>query len=113
MQVVTSTQWEQFIEGMRRRDIGPFVQLNEIEDNDRFRLYYDDDTLVASMKVVDALGPKPGHENERVFKIDKTLVEATAYIFIPTQEQWDEWDDPYNGTDSMAEAARIDSGWLK
>jgi len=113
MQVVTPVQWEQFMEGMRRRDIGPYVQTNETEDSNRFRLYSDGDTLVASMKVVDALGPKPGNENERVFMVDKGLVEATAHIFIPTQEQLDKWDDAYNDMDSTVEMAKVDSGWLK
>jgi len=101
MQVVTPIEWEKFMEGIRRREIGPYVQTNEV------------DTLVASMKVVDALGPKPGHENKRVFMVDKALVEATAYIFIPTQEQLDEWDDAYNDMDSIVEMAKVDPGWLK
>jgi len=113
MQTVTEHQWKQLMEGMRRRDVGPFVQKNLVRGSDRFRRYYDGRKVVASMRVIDALGPKPGHENERVFKIDSELIEATAYIFIPTQEQLDEWDDAYNDMDSIVEMGKVDPGWLK
>ena len=108
--------WEKFCEGIRRRDVGPFTRKNKTVDKDSFVEFWKDDELVACMCVYDSNTDKPGTECTRQFQIKEELLNTISYIYIPTDEQWQEWDDEDEGTaetNPFVRAAEYDAGWLR
>jgi len=95
MIVVSENRWKQFCEGMRRGDVGPFTQENIKFDENVLRAYYDGDSIVALMSV---------ENKEWSFYINQDIIDATKYIYIPTQEEWELWNDPYNDDEYDVEA---------
>ena len=101
----TSEEWKKVVEGMRRGDVGPFTQNNRPDGADEYREYFDEDNdLVACMKVIECNTDKPGQECDREFMIQLPIIEATSYIYIPTGEEIDEWDE--QGLDVGEEIAK-------
>lgn len=111
MKKVSIEEWKKAIEGIMRKDIGPFVQNNSFDGVHSFREYLEGETVVMRLTTHDH--GKPCDCPQQTFEVEEELLGKVAYIFIPTQNQLDEWDEPENGTDSVQEAAKIDSGWLK
>ncbi len=82
------------MEGMRRGDVGPFEWVNSVRGKDCIREYRDDSgRAVARMVVADSNTDKPSYECERAYLVRSDLLERCAYIYIPSQAEWDAWDD--------------------
>ena len=90
---VSLNEWKQFTEGLSRKRFGPFTQHNVVNGPDCFRIYKDGEEIVASMKVEESNTDRLGQECIRVFYIKEELLELIRDIYIPTQEDWDEWDE--------------------
>lgn len=90
---ITERQWKQFCEGMRREIIGPFVQQNIIEGDNSVRQYIENGAEVARMVVCDHNGTDNPITSRHIFKAQLHLTEAVAFIYIPTDEEYEEWDD--------------------
>ena len=104
--------WKQLIEGMRRRSVVRYEQRNRVDGDDCIREYLNQEKVVARLTVYKSNTDALGSECERKYELSPAIIEQVKNIFIPTQEQWDEWDDSANDLDGMAEAAKIDPGWL-
>ena len=89
--------WKRFNEGRRRGIIGPFRSTHGIDGADCLICFYDDSVLVARMRVCDSNTEKLSIECERVFEIDDALIFATQHIYVPTQEEWEQWNDEDQG----------------
>lgn len=114
MENASEVQWKKFVEGVRRGCVGPFVQSNIVEGTDCCRVYTLDSKPVACMRVCDSNSEKLSYECKRTFEILQELIDATANIYIPTQEEYDAWDDRSiedPGFDFMVELCKIDPGW--
>lgn len=90
------------------QELGSLKQVNSVEGNDGIRSYFDGDTLVAQMRVIDSETDKPGQHCRRVFAASRELVAKAEQHYIPTNSEWDEWDDFRGHEDD--EAWLIDKG---
>ena len=101
-------QWKQVTEGLARGVIGPFGWKNVPLNGDSLRCYLDGETVVAEMRIADCNTDKPSYECNRTYKADQALLDATAFIYIPTDEDYQIWDDlDLNYAD---EIAKIEAG---
>ena len=99
--------WKRIVEGITRGDIGPFEWQNHVEGTDCYRRYLQDGEVVAVMLVIDSNTEKLGCDCERVFEARQDLVDATAYIYVPTDADWEEFDE-------LNEDPEFDArGWLQ
>jgi len=91
---VNSKQWKQFMEGMARGDIAQYKQVNSTEDELSIREYYDGDIVVARMTTHDELQSiKGSFECFQIFEVEEELLKKVEYIYIPTDEEWEGWDE--------------------
>ena len=108
--------WKRFIEGRRRGDIGPYQRRNYAKGADCFVEFINRNTVVARMTVYDSNTDKPSADCERKYEVTKKIRDKTSGIYIPTDEQWEKWDEEDRGTDDtdpFVRAAEFDKGWLK
>ena len=91
MKKVNRLIWKKFMEGLARKTVGPFRQLNSFKDRCSYRDYYDGDSIVARMSTHDD-GYKCLHDCNQYFEIEKDIVELVYPHYIPTDEEYDEWD---------------------
>lgn len=83
--------------GTRRQDVGPFTRRNLVDGEDCLREFHNENgDVVARMRVCGGNTDAFGHDCGRVFEVDQGIITAISSIFIPTQEQWDVWEDPVN-----------------
>jgi len=86
-------QWKQCMEGMSRGDIPSFIQMNRQDGDNSIREYFDGDTVVMRMTVYAANTDAPGYENKRLFEAIKDILQKVSYIYIPTEEEYEQWDE--------------------
>jgi len=99
--------WLRCVEGLRRGVVGPFVQANTISGNDCCRTYLDGETPVGCMIVYCGNTSTPSHECARRFGLAQSVIDATRFICIPTQEELEIWNDEENETGVDVTVLRI------
>lgn len=100
-------QWKQAVEGIARGDIGPFEWRNRSEGADSFREYLDGTKVVLRMRVIECLTEREGHACDREFEGEAWVIAATEGIYIPTDEEYEEWDEFELVTNEPQAARRI------
>jgi len=96
--------WKRALEGQRRGDVGPFRQQNRVEGKHGIREYFDGKTVVMRMCVFESETEKPGYLCDRSFEVSKSIVDATDYIYVPTDEDIEVWGE--SDLDIVAEIAK-------
>jgi len=79
------------MEGLARGDVGPFEQNTEMRDGVSYRDYYDGKALVMRMTTFDKGGTI--FNAKQVFEIDESVIAKTSYIYIPTDDEYELWDE--------------------
>lgn len=92
MPEVDATGWERALEALRRGDVGPYEWVNVVDGADCVREYRLDGVVVMRMRVVGSMGEGMAHELDRVFEVSQEIIDAAAYIYVPTQAEHDLWD---------------------
>ena len=87
--------WKQFVEGIARGLIGPFEQRNIHKGDDSWREYWDLKTkqVVARMCVYGCNKTLDTEALVRKFEIDDSIYKLCDKIYVPTQADFDEWED--------------------
>ncbi len=83
----TDIQWKQMMEGFARGDIPPYSMKLDLVDNIRYKTLWVDNQVKAAVSV--NLDTKIVESCD----IDESYIAATSYIYIPTPEEVEEWDD--------------------
>jgi len=83
---ITLYQWKQFIEGGYRSHRQDYIQQNRIDGDLSIREYksIQGDMVVAQMITNEVTG-------EQTFEALQDLVDQTSWIYIPTDEEYEEW----------------------
>jgi hypothetical protein len=105
---VSQICWKKFMEGMRRGDVPSYERFNIANGDDVRVEFMDGETLVARMLITDA-NKIPGQKCPREFYMTQEICDATAYIYVPTQAEMDEWDG--DGLDIGEEMIKRDPGY--
>ena len=85
------------------QEVSDLKQVNSVDGADCVRTYYAGTVPIARMRVIDCLSDKAGYECERIFEAAHGIVAKARRHYIPTGEEWAEWDD----------AVEDDEAWLK
>ncbi len=109
MVVTTEETWKKLMEGMRRGDIGAFIQQNTTELDDSIRNYLSSGVVVMSMRVSNSVTSHNTTSHTKTFQANQDLIDMTNYIYVPTQAQIDQWDN--DDLESIEEMIKIDSGY--
>lgn len=99
MATATFLEWKQFVEGLRRGDVGPYEWRMRTAGINRFREYFDGPTRRAWMRVDGAAQNNPNANTmatNRQYDIHPQDISATAYIYVPTSEDLEDWDEGIN-----------------
>ncbi len=93
MPVATANQWKQFIEGMGRGDVAPLTKAKVEAVPDRTIQYTDGNVVMASMEIQNFHSDTVGCDCSRVYFIDQSVLDATKYIYVPTDDNLEDWND--------------------
>lgn len=97
MREVGVTEWKQFMEGLVRGLLPELKQKNRKDGDDLIREYRQKGRLAARMRVIGG-EVKPSAECERIFELKPSFISLTKHIYIPTQEEYEQWGDEENET---------------
>jgi len=101
MAVATNHQWKQFMEGLRRGDVGPYTQTQRTSGTDRYREYRDGSALKAWLCVEGGSTGNDAGALPYVFDINLSDLSTTSYIYVPSNQDLDDWEEA--GLDIEAE----------
>ena len=94
MRKIDERTWCQVVEYIAR-ERPDVVQVNSVDGLDCLRSYLlPSGELVARMTVYESNTEKEGNLCERLFEANEEMLAGSKFIYIPTQEECDYWDDP-------------------
>lgn len=97
MAITTLEVWKQFMEGLRRGDVGPYTQSLRTAGINRWREYHDGPVRRAYMRVDGgAVNRNDNHVLPRQFDVHPQDQAAVAYIYVPTGQDLDDWEEGVN-----------------
>ncbi len=89
---VDGLAWKRAMQGMHRGDAGPFIQRNRIEGEYSVMEFFDGEEVVGRATTHD-LFDGATFPWDQVHELAVEWRDATAYIYIPTQEEYELWND--------------------
>lgn len=99
MAVATLNEWKQFMEGRRRGDVGPYVWSLRTAGTNRWREFHDGPVRRAWMRSIGAAVDDPSantHATTREYNVHPQDLNATAHIYIPSDQDIEDWGDGIN-----------------
>jgi hypothetical protein len=102
MKEVDLYTWKQFMEGQAREIITDLTQQNnhDEETNTSFREYYFNKVVVARLTTNE-------NDGSQKLEVDESLMKKVEFIYIPTDEEYEQWDEEDFETNTPIAQIRI------
>ena len=80
----TFLQWKKAKEGISRNIFEIPIQCNYFTGKNSVQTYFNSDGIIFRMT---------SNSNTIIFEIDEEIINLTSFIYIPTEEDYDEWEE--------------------
>lgn len=91
---ITEYQWKQLIEGgYRQPDPSVYFWILRVDGENLIREYEFNGQIIARMTVLKGNTDMPGQDCERIFESLQQYLDATSWIYVPSDEDIESWND--------------------
>ena len=92
LSTVTERTWIRVLTG-KDRGLFQMQQENYVDGDDCIVEFRQDDVVVARMTVYESNTDKLSVDCKRLFEVAEHLLDITSHIYVPTDEEYEEWAD--------------------